>query len=161
RAARGADRARRRAPGAPPGGRRPLPGARRLKRAAVVAALLVAALALTLALPVRVWRTGDQGLDPLAGAPPAPAPRLPRRVWIDTDAGCGHSPRTDPDDCFAIALLLRAPGIEVAGISAVAGNAPREVVEATVRAIAGERPSDLRAALERGPLTLVALGPLT
>lgn len=124
-------------------------------------ALLVAALAVTLALPVDVWRTGDQGLDPLAGAPHAPAPALPRRVWIDTDAACGHSARTDPDDCFAIALLLRSPEVEVAGISAVAGNAPREVVEATVRALAGNRPADLRAALERGPLTLLALGPLT
>jgi inosine-uridine nucleoside N-ribohydrolase len=43
----------------------------------------------------------------------------------------------------------------------VAGNAPREVVEATVRSLAGARPSSLRAALERGPLTLLALGPLT
>ncbi len=98
---------------------------------------------------------------PLDGAPAAPGPAMPRRVWIDTDAACGHAARTDPDDCFAIAYLRRRPEIEVAGISAVAGNAPREVVEATLRALAGVRASDLRSALEQGPLTLLALGPLT
>jgi inosine-uridine nucleoside N-ribohydrolase len=98
---------------------------------------------------------------PFERAPAAPAPTLPRRVWIDTDAACGYSARTDPDDCFAIALLLRSPRVEVVGISTVAGNAPREVVDATVRALAGARGSDLSAALEQGPLTLLALGPLT
>jgi purine nucleosidase len=132
-----------------------------LKLVLAALALLAIGLAVTLALPLPKWRTGDQGLAPLAGAPAAPAPALPGRVWIDTDAACGYSARTDPDDCFAIALLLRSPRVEVVGISAVAGNAPREVVDATVRALAGTRASDLRAALEQGPLTLLALGPLT
>lgn len=93
--------------------------------------------------------------------PEAATPPIPRRVWIDTDAACGHSPRTDPDDCFAIALLLRSSAIEIAGISPVAGNAPRDVVAATIRVVAGFQVADLRTALEQGPLTILALGPLT
>lgn len=127
-------------------------------------ALLAIVLVVTLALPVAEWRTGDQGLEPFEGAPAAPPPALPSRVWIDTDAACGHSGRTDPDDCFAIALMLRSPQVEVVGISTVAGNAPRDVVQATVGALVKGRvpvDADLRAALERGPLTILALGPLT
>jgi inosine-uridine nucleoside N-ribohydrolase len=123
-----------------------------------------------LALPVKVWRTGDRGLSTLDAHPETATPPFSRRLWIDTDAACGHSPRTDPDDCLAIALLARAREVEVAGISVVAGNAPLEVVERTTRALvaelglrapvhAGSRA--LRAALDQGPLTVVALGPLT
>jgi purine nucleosidase len=130
-------------------------------RVLVAGALLVAALIVTLALPVTGWRTGDQGLARFDSVVEQAAPPFPRRVWIDTDAACGHSARTDPDDCFALALLLRAPEVEIAGISTVAGNAPLGVVQATTRAIAGDRPTDLRAALEQGPLTILALGPLT
>jgi inosine-uridine nucleoside N-ribohydrolase len=126
-----------------------------------VIAVAVAAVLFTFALPVKEWRTGDQGLAPLDSAPETATPPFPRRVWIDTDAACGHSPRTDPDDCFAIALLLRSAEIEVVGISTVSGNAPREVVAATVRALAGSQAADLRNALEQGPLTILALGPLT
>jgi purine nucleosidase len=138
-----------------------------IRIAAVAAALLAVAALLTLAFPVQEWRTGDQGLASTESAPEAATPSFPRRVWIDTDAACGHSPRTDPDDCFAIALLLRSPEIDVVGISTVAGNAAREVVDATTRALL-ERTGfrallgrDLRAALEQGPLTILALGPLT
>ena len=132
-----------------------------------IIAVAIAAVLATFALPVIEWRTGDQGLAPLDAVPEAATPPFPRRVWIDTDAACGHSPRTDPDDCLAIALLLRSPEIEVVGISTVAGNAPREVVEATTRALLetlglpASFNSDLRGALERGPLTILALGPLT
>jgi inosine-uridine nucleoside N-ribohydrolase len=131
-----------------------------------VAVLALTTLLVTLALPVREWRTGDQGLMALDAAPEKATPPFPRRVWIDTDAACGHTPRTDPDDCFAIALLARE-NIEIAGISTVAGNAPREVVQATTRALLSQlylsTPLDgsLERALREGPLTILALGPLT
>jgi purine nucleosidase len=131
-----------------------------------VAAIAVAALLVTLAFPVREWRTGDQGLVALDAVPEAATPPFPRRVWIDTDAACGRTPRTDPDDCFAIALLARSD-IEIAGISTVAGNAPREIVQATTRALLSQLrlpiavDGSLEGALREGPLTIVALGPLT
>jgi purine nucleosidase len=130
-------------------------------------AVAIAAVLVTLALPVNEWRSGDQGLAPLDAVPEAITPPFPRRVWIDTDAACGYSARTDPDDCFAIALLLRSPEIDVVGISTVAGNAPREVVDVTTQTLLERLGSsipintDLRAALEQGPLTILALGPLT
>ena len=135
-------------------------------RVVVAAAAAALALIVTLALPIREWRTGDQGLVPLDAVPERATPPFPRRVWIDTDAACGHTPRTDPDDCVAIALLARTD-IEIAGISTVAGNAPREVVQATTRALLSELrlaiPLDgsLERALREGPLTILALGPLT
>ncbi len=138
----------------------------RMRVVAGVAVLAVAVLLVTLALPVREWRTGDQGLMALDAVPEKATPPFPRRVWIDTDAACGHAPRTDPDDCFALALLARE-NIEIAGISTVAGNAPREVVEATTRALLSQLrlpiPSEggLERALREGPLPILALGPLT
>ncbi len=132
-----------------------------------VAALLLAALLVTFALPVETWRTGDQGLTPLESAPAAATPRFSRRVWIDTDAACGHTRRTDPDDCFAIALLLRFAELDIVGISTVAGNAAQHVVDATTRKLVGDTVpvhggwKALQAALEKEPLTLLALGPLT
>ena len=137
------------------------------------ALVLSAALLAMLAMPVETWRTGDRGLEPLTFEPPAPRSDFPRRLWIDTDAACGHSARTDPDDCLALALLARARDFEIVGISTVAGNAPLEVVERTTRELARRlsaelgRPlpvraaEELAAALEEGPLTVVALGPLT
>ena len=140
----------------------------------VAAAILAAALVLSLAVPMREWRTGDQGLASMDGVPETATPPFSRRVWIDTDAACGHGPRTDPDDCFAIALLARSPGIEIAGISVVAGNAELDQVERTTRELAKalERETGRRlrvyrghgalsAALAAAPLTLVALGPLS
>jgi inosine-uridine nucleoside N-ribohydrolase len=139
-----------------------------------IAALALIALLATLAMQVETWRTGDQGLEPLTYAPPAPAPVISRRLWIDTDAACGHSARTDPDDCLAIALLAHARDFGIVGISVVAGNAPLDVVERTTRELAGRLAGEvgrtlpvhtghqeLAAALEENPLTVVALGPLT
>jgi inosine-uridine nucleoside N-ribohydrolase len=132
-----------------------------------ILAVALAAVLVAFALPIKEWRSGDQGLAALDSVPEAATPPFPRRVWIDTDAACGHSPRTDPDDCFAIALLLRSPEIEVVGISTVPGNGPREAVEATTRTLLDQlgfgvpRNTDLQAALEQGPLTILALGPLT
>jgi purine nucleosidase len=147
----------------------------------VAAALPILAL-LTFALPVAEWRTGERAAPPLALVKGGPAAAMPRRVWIDTDAACGHAPDADADDCFALLLLLRAPGIEVVGISTVSGNATAEAGERIARelaALAGRQPpvhrggpatppdsgppahAALRAALAEGPLTIVALGPLT
>ena len=58
---------------------------------------------------------------------------MPRRVWIDTDATCGHGRRTDPDDCFALLLLTKSPLIDIVGVSTVFGNAPLDATHATIR----------------------------
>jgi inosine-uridine nucleoside N-ribohydrolase len=142
-------------------------------RGVAVAALVAATAVLgALALPIEIRGTGDQGLAPMTFA--RESVELTGRLWIDTDAACGHSPRTDPDDCLAIALLARATGDRIAGISMVAGNAPLEVVERTTRELAARLSAELgrtlhvhtgnqglTAALMEGPLTVVALGPLT
>ncbi len=161
---------------------------------AVLGALALATavvLVVSLTLPVRAWRTGEPLTAPLALAPgrlPGPAPT---RVWIDTDAACGHSRRTDPDDCLALLLLAQARGVNVVGISTVFGNAPLAVTDSTTRTFAaiiranglqappvyrgasvaldeGPARADgiaardaLRRALADGPLVIVALGPLT
>lgn len=117
-------------------------------RAALAAALLAVVALLTLAMPVETWRTGDQGLVPLRYDTPFGAlAATPQRVWIDTDAACGHGERTDPDDCLALALLARAQGIEVAGVATVFGNARRDVVDATVEELAALLAVDRSAAL--------------
>jgi inosine-uridine nucleoside N-ribohydrolase len=116
---------------------------------------------------------------------------MPKRLWIDTDVACGHGRTTDPDDCLAILLLAQAPEVEIVGISTVHGNASLKVTDRTARSLAATLvrhgtpqvtvyrgsagPIDdgsvqtasapahqaLERALEAGPLTLVALGPLT
>jgi inosine-uridine nucleoside N-ribohydrolase len=108
------------------------------------------------------------------------------RIWIDTDASCGHSRRSDSDDCFALLLLARHRDVEIAGVSTVFGNESLAVTDRTTRQLAfalglagavyrgsagparaiGAAQAEpahaaLRRALEDGPLTLVALGPLT
>jgi pyrimidine-specific ribonucleoside hydrolase len=105
-----------------------------------------------------------------------------RRVWIDTDpaitAGNG-----EVDDAFALVQALRSPELEIAGVSAVFGNTDidhtfvmaREIVARANRAdipvyrgsgcrgdrFANEATSALTQALSEGPLTILALGPLT
>lgn len=156
----------------------------------MAAAVLVAGLLVTFAIPVQEWRTGDQNLAPLVYEPVPAGLDLPRRLWIDTDAACGHSERTDPDDCFAIAVLAQASDFRIVGISSVFGNAPLDVVDRTVQELAERLSAEvgrslpvhsgsarplapdelstqqpahgaLTTALEEGPLTVVALGPLT
>ena len=125
--------------------------------------------------------------DPLLGAPvlPAPAPTAssPRRVWIETDAGCGAGEHVDVDDCFALALALSAPELEVRGIGTLHGNVPAARADSITRELVrrvrpegappifrgavgpGDGPTDASRALAdelaRGPLTLLAFGPLT
>jgi hypothetical protein len=83
-------------------------------------AILIAGLVATLGIRVEEWRTGDQRLSPLNYAP-GQGEHGPRRLWIDTDAACGYSDRTDPDDCFAIALLARESNVDLVGISSLFG----------------------------------------
>ena len=136
----------------------------------------VALLISTFAMPVHVWRTGELPAPPLPLAPSAEKPLGETRLWIDTDAACGAGPRVDPDDCLALLLLARS-GARIAGISTVSGNAPIEVVDATVREFVveaardglsppsvhsgAEAPAALRRGLEQGSLAVLALGPLT
>ncbi len=140
---------------------------RRVPAALALLALLGALALLSFALPVRVWRTGELPAPPLALADGGPAVDMPRRLWIDADAACGHSATTDPDDCLALLLLARTPGVEIAGVSAVQGNAPLEVTARTTGELAAmlgveaAGAGDLESALREGPLTIVALGPLT
>lgn len=145
---------------------------------------LILLLLVTFALPVQSWRTGEIDVPPLPVVPGGPAVSLVPRLWIDTDAGCGYSRTTDPDDCFALLLLTRSPTLEIAGVSTVFGNAPLAVTDSTTRMLAAlladagdsiavyrgaAHPGDtgtaartaLRRALAEGPLTVVALGPLT
>src|SRR4030095_15160949 len=157
-------------------------------RAGVSLLLLAAALLpLTCTLPVRNWRTGESEDRPLPLVRGGPHVDRPSRVWIDTDAAC-NGINADPDDCFAMLVLMYSPDVEIVGISTVFGNAPLSVVDRTTRDLVGrvagrsdilvhrgssaaleaERTTSiepahaaLERALERGPLTIVSLGPLT
>ena len=97
---------------------------RTARRIAAGAGLFVLLALLTFALPIKEWRTGELAAPPLPVVKGGPPITLARRVWVDTDAACGAGRTTDPDDCYAILLLARSPGIELVGISTVAGNAP-------------------------------------
>ncbi len=152
--------------------------------------MAVLLLAISLALPVRVWRTGERPAPLLPLVTGGPFVSLPHRIWIDTDAACGHGRTTDPDDCFALLLLAHTPGVGIVGVSTVHGNAPLEITDRTTRQLMAMLRSETRAALPvyrglaqpaaqpraavsppalaalqsalgQGPLTLLALGPLT
>ena len=110
----------------------------------------------------------------------------PQDVWLDVDTAMGpvrDRPR-DVDDGRALIQALAAPELRVVGISAVFGNAPlpdavidtRRIVErfappgTTVHAGAAsaddlgtetDATRALTTALERQPLTVLALGPVT
>jgi len=154
--------------------------------AALAVLVALALLLLTFALPVPVWRTGELPAGPLDLLPTESIPPAPARLWIDTDAACGAGARTDPDDCFALLLLASDARLDIVGVSTVFGNAPLPLTDSVTRALMGTlgidrarpvpvfrgaaRPEDhsptpavsaLRSALEGGPLTVVALGPLT
>lgn len=143
-------------------------------RFAWVAAAIIALAVTTLAMPIRTWRTGEEPVPPLPLEPAGVFAVKPDRLWIDTDIACGSGERVDPDDCLALLLLVRAGRERIAGVSVVAGNASSEVVETVGRQFLEVLGSEslrfadtrmaqaaLQAALEQGPLTIVALGPLT
>ena len=153
-------------------------------------AVLIGGILTTFLIPIEEWRTGVQGLSALTYTPSEASSDISRRLWIDTDAACGFTGRTDPDDCFAIALLARASDAHIVGISSVFGNAPLGVVDRTTNELATRLSADigqtlpvysgssvplesqasgvrlpahqaLITALDGDPLTIVALGPLT
>lgn len=154
-----------------------------LARLALVISVTAGLLVASLSAPVESWRTGERPAPALTLQPGSPPAGGTGRVWIDTDAACTAGGRTDSDDCLALLTLLRARGIDVVGISSVAGNAPLEVTHRTVQQLLGRLPAQvqipplfqggtaehsgseaagaLRRALREGPLTLVALGPLS
>ncbi len=148
---------------------------KRRYRVALAAAVIIALGVATLAMPIRNWRTGESPVPPLPLEPGGVFAVNAERLWIDTDIACGSSERVDPDDCLALLLLARAARGRIAGVSVVAGNGSSEVVDTVARQFfealepaARPRFADIRtaqpalqAALEQGPLTIVALGPLT
>jgi len=88
---------------------------------------------MTLATQWRLWRTGRVPSAALVHISGGPDIQTPGRIWIDTDAACGVTGRTDPDDCFAI-LWLVTQGFDIAGISTSFGNAPGDVASDRVTA---------------------------
>ncbi len=149
--------------------------------------LLLAIVAAFAAAQWGQWQTGRAALRPLKLMPGGPAVAPPGRIWIDTDAACGATTRTDPDDCLAILWLVER-GADIVGISTSFGNAPGDVVADRTAALLAQMALDgmpgppvfrglgaptapaapkspgvtaLQAALEAGPLTILALGPLT
>lgn len=151
---------------------------------AASAALVLVAFA----LPVESWRTGQDPRYAFETMPLDQRIAFPRRVWVDTDAACGEGAWRDPDDCLALLALAGRDDVRIVGISTVFGNASLEVTDRVTRelveqvAAAGgpgipvfrgcDRATSpcpeaqgahaaLRAALHDGPLTILALGPLT
>ncbi|MGI8413365.1 MAG: nucleoside hydrolase [Solirubrobacteraceae bacterium] len=107
----------------------------------------------------------------------------PTRVWIDTDPAVGV-PERDVDDGFALLQALRSAELEVVGVSTVFGNTDLErayAIAAELLHLAGHDEMPLHPgaadagalgapsaasramvrALERSPLVVLALGPLT
>jgi purine nucleosidase len=99
------------------------------------------------------------------------------RVWVDTDVALGAR-WGDVDDGFALAALLRSPGVEILGISTVFGNSSPEVAARCARELtarAGVRVDVIAGAARAGQSTaaaeaiaalppgtvILALGPLT
>jgi inosine-uridine nucleoside N-ribohydrolase len=156
-----------------------------IRWAALGLALLLLLLLTTFAMPIRVWQTGELPVPPLSVIERGPAVELSTRVWVDTDAACGLGRRSDPDDCLALLFLARSGQVQIAGVSTVFGNAALDDTDRLTRSLAAELEATghvqipvfrgsandaadpapahaaLAEALERGPLTLVALGPLT
>jgi purine nucleosidase len=99
-----------------------------------VALLVVAALA----VPVQLWRTGEVPQPELQHSPHSHDRSETVRVWIDADAACGTGKRRDPDDCLALLSLASARHIDIAGISAVFGNAPVAEADQVMRALVQE-----------------------
>ncbi|MEM1087232.1 MAG: nucleoside hydrolase [Pseudomonadota bacterium] len=106
---------------------------------------------------------------------------MTRRVWIDTDPAI-TSGNGEVDDGFALMQAFGSPELEIVGVSAVFGNTELDNTDAMAREIVRRAGRDvpvyrghgvegardrcaavegLLQALEDGPLTIIALGPLT
>lgn len=116
-----------------------------------------------------------------------PASAGTKRLWIDTDAACNGAMTVDVDDCWALALALHSPGFEIVGISTVFGNRDNAPTAAEIAVLlhrldapdeiapvigatgplsngapgAGAAANAMAAALDEGPMTILALGPVT
>jgi len=104
----------------------------------------------------------------------------PLRVWIDTDPAVGV-PQRDVDDGFALLQAFRSDDLNIVGVSSVFGNAPLEQAHPITVALTdqwqpgtpvfrgaagpdeGPTPASdaLVEALKEGPLTVLALGPVS
>lgn len=73
-----------------------------LKWALIIIGTITILAVAALAVPVKLWRTGEVPLPDLQYLPTARDVVKPTRVWIDTDAACGTGARRDPDDCLAL-----------------------------------------------------------
>lgn len=105
------------------------------------------------------------------------------RVWLDVDTAIGE-PMRDVDDGLALIQAFHSPELEIAGASAVYGNAPLDRALPIAREVAARfgpegldvkkgaasaedlgKPNDATAgmaeALEEGRATILALGPVT
>jgi purine nucleosidase len=149
---------------------------------------VVSVIVVSLVIPLQVWWTGRLETPPLDLVSGGQLMSRSSRIWIDSDAACGTTPTTDPDDCLAI-LWLASNDPNILGISSSYGNANADVVERTTEALVATMGSSglpripvwrgaagplansgnatqpahaaLRAELEQSPLTTLALGPLT
>lgn len=108
----------------------------------VVVGVVAILVAVSLALPVAVWRTGETPLPPLQHLAPERVPAGPIRVWVDTDAACGTGRYRDPDDCLALLALADTAHIDIAGVSTVFGNAPVSAVDRVVRTLVNTMAGD-------------------
>lgn len=95
-----------------------------------------------LALPVKLWRTGQVPLPDLAYSAAPDRSVKPLRVWVDADAACGTGQHRDPDDCLALLSLATDSGIGIAGVSTVLGNAPVSETDAVMRSLVQELGND-------------------
>lgn len=163
-------------------------GRRLLRRLVGIAIVLFLLVLGTFALPVHSWRSGHEEWTRLVPIEADQRDALPHRIWVDTDAACGTGSWRDPDDCLALLAILLRTDLDIAGVSTVFGNAPLDATDATTRELiarfvaaggkdvpvyrgcahaaprcpAGQEAElALRRAAEAGPLTVLALGPLT
>jgi len=118
--------------------------------------VVLGVIVVSLAIPLPVWRTGRLAAPPLDLVSGGQLVSRPSRIWIDTDAACGATPTTDPDDCLAI-VWLAANGSNIVGLSSSYGNASAEVIERTTEALVAAMENS---GLPRIPLWRGAAGPL-
>lgn len=112
-----------------------------------------------------------QKVDLLAAVPPIQQ----IRVWIDTDMACGQMlTSSDPDDCLAYLLAKRA-GINIVGVSTVAGNGNEMSIWNVAQNVVGQDTplfrgnehyesevlTSLAQKIKERDLVILALGPLT
>ncbi len=76
---------------------------------ALIAIGVIALLAMAaLAVPVKLWSTGEVPQPELRYSLPPRDAVKPARVWINADAACGTGKRRDPGDCLALLSLASA-----------------------------------------------------